>query len=100
MAKQVLALNGKDSMIQQTVARLAPVAPLENFWVVTNELLQGVIRKQLRKLKKEQVIAEPETRNTAPAIGLAAFLLLKTDPDAVVGMILSDVVIADVNRFS
>jgi len=99
MAKQVLALNGKESMIQQTVARLAPMAPLENFWVITNELLQGVIRKQLPKLKKEQVIAEPEPRNTAPAIGLAAFLLLKNDPDAVIGMFPSDHVIADEKKF-
>jgi mannose-1-phosphate guanylyltransferase len=99
MAKQVLALNGKESMIQQTVARLAPMAPLENFWVITNDLLQGVIRKQLPKLKKEQVIAEPEPRNTAPAIGLAAFLLLKTDPEAVIGMFPSDHVIADEKKF-
>lgn len=99
MAKQVLALNGKDSMIQQTLARLAPLAPMENFWVITNEHLQGVIRKQLRQLKKEQVIAEPESRNTAPAIGLAAFLLLKKNPDAVIGMFPADHVIADEKTF-
>ena len=99
MAKQVLALNGKDSMIQQTVARLAPLAPMENFWVITNEHLQGVIRKQLRRLKKEQIIAEPESRNTAPAIGLAAFLLLKEDPDAIIGMFPADHVIADEKTF-
>jgi mannose-1-phosphate guanylyltransferase len=86
-------------MIQQTVARLAPMAPLENFWVITNELLKDVIRKQLPKLKKEHVIAEPEPRNTAPAIGLAAFLLLKSDPHAVIGMFPSDHVIADEKKF-
>src|SRR5438309_6170345 len=86
-------------MIQQTVARLAPRAPLENFWVITNELLKDVIRKQLPRLKKEQVIAEPEPRNTAPAIGLAAFLLLKSEPHAVIGMFPSDHVIADEKKF-
>ena len=98
-AKQVLALNGKDSMIQQTVARLAPLAPIENFWIITNDHLRDVIRKQLPKLRKEQILAEPEPRNTAPAIGLAAFLLLKTNPAAVIGMFPADHVIADEKKF-
>src|SRR5205085_9481296 len=98
-AKQVLALNGKDSMIQQTIARLAPLAPMENFWVITNQHLREVIRKQLPRLRKEQIIAEPEPRNTAPAIGLAAFLLLKKNPDAIIGMFPADHVIADEKKF-
>jgi mannose-1-phosphate guanylyltransferase len=51
--------------------------------------------KQLPKLPKPQVLAEPVGRNTAPAIGLAAFLLLREHPDAVLGMFPSDHVIAD-----
>ena len=45
------------------------------------------------------MIAEPVGRNTAPAIGLAAFLLLREDPEAVIGMFPSDHVIADENRY-
>jgi mannose-1-phosphate guanylyltransferase len=98
-AKQLLALDGKQTMIQQTVARLLPLAPAKQFWVITNEDLRPAILKQLPKLSKTQVLAEPAGRNTAPAIGLAAFLLLRENPDAVVGMFPSDHVIADEKRF-
>ncbi|HEY7616840.1 MAG TPA: sugar phosphate nucleotidyltransferase, partial [Terriglobales bacterium] len=76
-AKQLLALDGKRTMIQQTVARLLPLANPRNFWIVTNGDLQSAIAKQVPKLSKKQIIAEPVGRNTAPAIGLAAFLLLR-----------------------
>src|ERR1700757_2507744 len=67
-AKQLLALDGKQTMIQQTVARLLPLAPAKRTWVITNEDLQPAIVKQLPKLLKVQVLAEPVGRNTAPAI--------------------------------
>jgi mannose-1-phosphate guanylyltransferase len=94
-AKQLLALDGKQTMIQQTMARLLPLAPAKRFWIITNDDLRPAILKQLAKLPKPQVIAEPLGRNTAPAIGLAAFLLLREDPDAVIGMFPSDHVIGD-----
>jgi mannose-1-phosphate guanylyltransferase len=94
-AKQLLALDGKQTMIQQTVARLLPLAPAKRFWVITNEDLRLAIAKQLPKLPKPQLLAEPVGRNTAPAIGLAAFLLLRENPDAVIGMFPSDHVIAN-----
>src|SRR5438034_11740240 len=98
-AKQLLALDGKQTMIQQTVSRLLPLASLKRFWVITNEDLQREIARQLPRLAKPQIIAEPIGRNTAPAIGLAAFILSRTDPDAVIGMFPADHVIADENRF-
>src|SRR3954467_2137391 len=98
-AKQLLALDGKQTMIQQTVARLLPQAPAKNFWIITNEDLRPAILKQLSKLSKAQVLAEPIGRNTAPAIGLAAFLLLRDNPDAVIGLFPSDHVIADEKRY-
>lgn len=94
-AKQLLALDGKQTMIQQTVSRLLPLAPAKKFWIITNYDLRPAILKQLPKLPKAQVLAEPVGRNTAPAIGLAAFLLLREHPDAVIGMFPSDHVIAD-----
>jgi mannose-1-phosphate guanylyltransferase len=94
-AKQLLALDGKKTMIQQTVARLLPLAGSKQFWIITNGDLRPAILKQLPTLPKAQVLAEPVGRNTAPAIGLAAFLLLRESPDAVIGMFPSDHVIAD-----
>src|SRR5215470_1242126 len=98
-AKQLLALDGKQTMIQQTVARLLPLTPAMQFWVITNEDLRPEILHQLRKLRKERVLAEPVGRNTAPAIGLAAFILQRTDSDAVLGLFPSDHVVGDPTRF-
>ena len=98
-AKQVLALNGKDTMIQQTVARLLPLADTKRFYVITNGNLDDVIRKQLNKLDKKHILAEPAARNTAPAIGLAAFMLERIDPKAIIGMFPADHVIADEKSF-
>lgn len=98
-AKQLLALDGKKTMIQQTVARLLPMAKPSKFWVVTNEDLRAAIAKQLPGLAKGQLLAEPVGRNTAPAIGLAAFLLSREDPTAVLGLFPSDHVIGDEKRY-
>lgn len=99
LAKQVLALDGKETMIQQTVARLLPLAPERRFWVITNDDLRAVITRQLKKLAPDQIMAEPAARNTAPAIGLAAFILEREDPRAVIGMFPADHVIEDEKRF-
>jgi mannose-1-phosphate guanylyltransferase len=98
-AKQLLALDGKQTMIQQTVARLLPLAPPKRQWIITNDDLRSAILRQLPKLAPKQVLAEPVGRNTAPAIGLAAFLLLRHDPDAVLGLFPSDHVIGQPDRF-
>jgi mannose-1-phosphate guanylyltransferase len=98
-AKQLLALDGKQTMIQQTVSRLLPLAPAKRFWIITNQDSQREIARQIPRLSRQQIIAEPVGRNTAPAIGLAAFILLRTDPEAVIGLFPSDHVIGDENRY-
>jgi mannose-1-phosphate guanylyltransferase len=98
-AKQLLALDGKQTMIQQTVGRLLPLASPARFWVITNEHLRREIAHQLPRLSPRQILAEPVGRNTAPAIGLAAFILMNTDPDAVIGLFPSDHVIGDEKRY-
>ncbi|PYX38374.1 MAG: mannose-1-phosphate guanyltransferase [Acidobacteria bacterium] len=98
-AKQLLPLDGKQSMIQQTVDRLLPLASAQRLWVITNDDLQGAIARQLPRLKRTQILAEPVGRNTAPAIGLAAFVLLRMDPSAILGLFPSDHVIGDEKRY-
>jgi mannose-1-phosphate guanylyltransferase len=98
-AKQLLALDGQRTMIQQTVARLLPLAPPASCWVIANEDLRQGIVEQLPQIPPAQILAEPVGRNTAPAIGLAAFLLVRQDPHAVLGLFPSDHVIADEKRF-
>jgi mannose-1-phosphate guanylyltransferase len=98
-AKQLLALDGAQTMIQQTVSRLRPLASPARFWIITNQHLRREIMRQLPSLSPNQILAEPVGRNTAPAIGLAAFILLNTDPDAVIGLFPSDHVIGDEKRY-
>lgn len=98
-AKQVLALDGERSMIQQTVERLKPLTRVDHTWVITNEFLAQEIGDQLNGVPEAQIIQEPVARNTAPACGLAAFLIERENPEAVLGIFPSDHVIADEPRF-
>jgi mannose-1-phosphate guanylyltransferase len=98
-AKQVLALDGERTMIQQTLDRLMGVADAGDVWVITNDLLDDLIAEQLPELPREHILSEPAARNTAPACALAAFLLEKTAPETVIGIFPSDHVVKDVGRF-
>jgi mannose-1-phosphate guanylyltransferase len=98
-AKQVLALDGQRTMIQQTVDRLSPVASPADVWVITNDLLDDLIAEQLPEVPREHVLSEPAARNTAPACALAAFLLEKSEPETVIGIFPSDHVVKNVARF-
>jgi mannose-1-phosphate guanylyltransferase len=99
-AKQVLALDGTRTMIQQTVERLAPVADSSSVWVITNSLLDDLIAEQLPDVPRDHIVSEPAARNTAPACALAAFLLEPTEPDTVIGIFPSDHVVKNVARFA
>jgi mannose-1-phosphate guanylyltransferase len=98
-AKQVLDVAGGGSLIQATVARLAPVIAPQRMWILTNEYLRRTIIRQLPEVPPEQILAEPEQRNTAPAIGLAAQILRSLDPDAVMGVFPSDHVVGKPARY-
>ena len=106
-AKQVLALDGERTMIQGTIDRLtapggtsAALAQAADVWVITNTLLSDAICEQLTAVPEKQVICEPAARNTAPAAGLAAFLLERLHPDSVLGMFPADHAIADEAAFA
>ncbi len=103
-AKQVLALDGDRSMLQQTVERLTQLASPEKIspekiWIITNELLSAEIQSQLSEVPSSHIIEEPVARNTAPACGLAAFLIERENPQAILGIFPSDHVIGDEPRF-
>lgn len=99
LAKQVLALDGKQTMIQKTVERLLPLGAEQAFWIITNEFVSEAIQSQLPGIPPEQIVVEPEPRNTAPAIGLAAFLLERLAPGSIIGMFPADHVINDEKKF-
>jgi len=66
--KQLLALEGGRSLLQQTFDRLQPLVAPEAVWVCTTETLAAAVREQLPEIPPEQVLVEPVGRNTAPAI--------------------------------
>jgi mannose-1-phosphate guanylyltransferase len=99
-AKQVLALDGERTMIQQTVDRLAPLADPVDIWIITNELLDDVIAEQLPDVPRQNILSEPAARNTAPACALAAFLLERSEPETVIGIFPSDHVVKNKKRFT
>ena len=98
-AKQILALDGERTMIQRTLDRLTlpaePLAQPQDVWVITNDLLSGTICTQLDCVPEQQVVCEPAARNTAPAAGLAAFLIERLFPEAVIGIFPADNVVTD-----
>jgi mannose-1-phosphate guanylyltransferase len=74
--KQLLNIVGDKTMLEQTVARLAPIFPPSRTWVVTNAEQAAAVRAQLPRAARAQMLTEPVGRNTAAAIGLAAIHLL------------------------
>ncbi|HKV61059.1 MAG TPA: sugar phosphate nucleotidyltransferase [Candidatus Acidoferrum sp.] len=70
--KQLLNIVGKDTMLQQTAARLRPLIPAERIWTVTNGKQAAAVRKQVPPAARKRVLIEPMGLNTAVAIGLAA----------------------------
>ena len=73
--KQLLALFDKQSFLQHTVERIKPIVPLKNIFVITNQAQAAAVRKQLPRLPKDNVVAEPCGRDTCPAVALAAALV-------------------------
>jgi mannose-1-phosphate guanylyltransferase/mannose-6-phosphate isomerase len=67
--KQLLALEGERSLLRDTLERLRPLVEPRDVWVCTTEALAERVRQELPEVPPEQVLAEPEGRNTAPAIG-------------------------------
>ena len=98
--KQLLSLVGDTSLLQQTVARIAPLMPPADIYVVTRESLVSATEHHLPDLPTENIIVEPVGRNTLPCIGLAALYLKKWKGDNVVMAVLpADSVIQDQKRF-
>jgi len=88
--KQLLALVGGQTMIQQTVDRLAGLVPAERLLIVTNQKLIQPMAKQLPQLDAARILGEPCKRDTAPCVGLAALLVGLNDPDATLAVMPAD----------
>lgn len=92
-------LGTGDTLIQKTFTRLSQIIPKENILILTNEVYNDIVLKQLPMVKQEQIILEPSMRNTAPCILYASLKIKKENPDAVMVVAPSDHWIEDEVQF-
>ncbi len=98
--KQLLDLTGSGkTMIAATVDRLTPDIPKERVIIVTGEITADAVAEALPALPRENILAEPEGRNTAPCIGWAAVHVKRRDARGVLAVMPSDHLVADKARF-
>ena len=104
--KQLLKIGGETSLIHQTLVRIRDRVPAERIAIVTNARHHDSIRQELGLMgenksafKNVRFILEPEGKNTAPAIGLAALHLRLLDPDAIMVVLTADHIIKDKEEF-
>lgn len=91
--KQLLALNGELTLLQQTTQRLLAHVAAANLFTVTHEDHKFEVKGQLAEVAPESVnnvLAEPCARNTLPAIAWAVSQINQQDPNAVIGVFASD----------
>jgi mannose-1-phosphate guanylyltransferase len=98
--KQFLDLLGTgETLIQQTYKRFEKMVPNENIYVVTSTDYIDIVEKQLPLLQRENILAEPDRKNTAPCITYACYRILQRDRNASVIIAPSDHLILDQAEF-
>ena len=97
--KQLIALLGDRSLLQQAVERVLPLVPLKNILVITNEIQAPEVRRQLPKLPGANVIAEPLGRDTTAAVTLGAAVVGARSTTAVMAVLPADHVIPEAKKF-
>lgn len=98
--KQFLALGDKNrSLLQETIERLTPLSPPERRWLILAPSHEILAREQLGKLVGHTIV-EPEARNTAAAVVLAAWELRKVDPEGIMVVVSADQVIEPMAAFA
>ncbi len=99
MPKQLLTLLGKKSFLQEAVERVLPLVPAKNIFVITNDAQLPEVRKQLPKIPKANLIAEPVGRDTCAAVTLGAALVGARSTTGVMAVLPADHVIPDAKKF-
>jgi len=97
--KQLVALLGGRSFLQQAVDRVLPLVPLRNVLIVTNAVQAPEVRRQLPRLPRQNVIAEPVGRDTCAAVALGAAIVGQRSTRAVMAVLPADHVIPEEKKF-
>lgn len=98
--KQFHAFLSEKTLLQETFERIRRVLPASNIYVSTGVKYQEAVLQELPELTQEQLILEPEPKNTGPAIGLVAHVLEQKFPDAIIATIASDHAIKNPEEFA
>lgn len=97
--KYLLPIVGEQSMLAQTVERIAPMVEPDRIYCVTSERQAGAVREALPHLPGGNIIAEPMGRDSAACIALAATIISERDPDAVMLCMPGDSLVKDAAKF-
>lgn len=97
--KQLLALLGKRTFLQEAVDRVLPLVPANNIFVITNEVQLPEVRRQLPKLPRQNLVAEPLGRDTCAAVTLGAALVGARSTTGVMAVLPADHVIPEEKKF-
>ncbi len=97
--KQLLAILGKKSFLQEAVDRVLPLVPAKNIFVITNAAQLPEVRKQLPKIPMDNLVAEPMGRDTCAAVTLGAALVGARSITGVMAVLPADHVIPDAKKF-
>jgi mannose-1-phosphate guanylyltransferase len=98
-AKQFLPILGRKTLIQQTVDRFAGIVGRENLFIVAKKGQEPLFEEHVAGISSSNFIYEPQGKDTAPCIGLAAVILHKRDPDSVIIVTPSDHLIRELPKF-
>lgn len=98
--KFLLNLLGQRSLLQQTCDRLAGLSTPDQTLVVCGAAHAAAVARQLPDLPEEHVVVEPAPRGSGPAIGLAAALIAREDPNAIMGSFAADHDVKDEAAFT
>lgn len=90
--------SGK-SLLQQTFDRFRGVCPAENIYIVTSREYADLVKKQLPGINDDQVLTEPDRRNTGPCVAYASFKIQDLNPEALITVAAADHYIVDEDNF-
>jgi mannose-1-phosphate guanylyltransferase len=97
--KFLLPLLGERSLLQQTIDRLAPLAPPERTLVICGPAHAAPVARQLPQLPERNIVVEPGPRGSGPAIALATAIVARNDPHAIMGSFAADHEVSDLAAF-
>src|SRR3989475_2134110 len=97
--KQLIVLLGKKSFLQAAADRVLPLVPPKNIFIITNAVQAPLVARQLPKLPKQNIIAEPVGRDTCAAVTLGAAIVGARSTTAVMAVLPADHVIPEEKKF-